>query len=129
VKATGLLTYADATVICGRVELDPSDPKKHTVANPRVLVEVLIPSTEDYDRGEKLGQYKHIPSLQEVVLVAHDRREVEIIRRERDGSWSRHVAREHDSAALTSIGCELAVADIYRDPLAGRPARKPRRRA
>jgi hypothetical protein len=57
-----------------------------------VLVEVLSPSTEDYDRGEKLGHYKTIGSLDEVVFVADDRREVEIVRRERDGSWSRHVS-------------------------------------
>jgi len=89
VKATGLFTYADVTVICGRVEIDFADPTGQTVTNPRVLVEVLSPSTEDYDRGEKLGNYKQIPSLEEVLLVAHDRQEVEIVRREPDGTWSR----------------------------------------
>jgi Uma2 family endonuclease len=54
-QATGLGTYPDVTVVCGHLELDPEDPKKHTVTNPQVLVEVLSPSTEDYDRGEKLG--------------------------------------------------------------------------
>ncbi len=124
VKATGLLTYADATVICGSVEMDPNDPKKHTVLNPRVVVEVLSPSTEDYDRGEKPGSYKTIRSLQEVVLVAHDRREVEVVRRERDGSWSRHIAVAGGELTLAAIGRDLAVDDIYRDPLA-----KARRRA
>ena len=127
-KATGLLTYADVTVVCGRVQLDPGDPKKHTVTNPCVLVEVLSPSTEDYDRGEKLGHYKGIPSVQEVVLVSHDRREVEIVRREQDGSWSRHIARDGDSVELTSIGCALPVAEIYRDPLARAKARPRTRR-
>jgi Uma2 family endonuclease len=116
--ATGLGTYADVTVICGKVELDPEDRRGHTALNPRVLVEVLSPSTEDYDRGEKLGSYKQIPSVEEVVLVAHDRREVEIVRRESDGSWSRHVARDGESAKLLSLGCELAVRDLYEDPLA-----------
>jgi uncharacterized RDD family membrane protein YckC len=88
------------TVICDRLELDPEDPKKHTAINPRVLVEVLSPSTEDYDRGEKLGHYKTIPSVAEVMLVAHDRREVEIVRREADGSWSRQIARDGDVARL-----------------------------
>ncbi len=94
VQATGLGTYPDVTVICGHLELDPEDPKKHTALNPRVLVEVLSPSTEDYDRGEKLGHYKKIPAVSEIVLVAHDRHEVEIVRREADGSWSREIARE-----------------------------------
>lgn len=89
-----------------------------TALNPKVLVEVLSPSTEDYDRGDKLGNYKQIPSLEEVMLVAHDRREVEIVRREADGSWSRHIARDGDAARLLSVDCELQVAEIYRDPLA-----------
>lgn len=117
VQATSLGTYPDVTVICGQVELDAADAKKHTVCNPRVLVEVLSASTEDYDRGEKLGHYKQIPSLTEVVLVAHDRHEVEIVRREPDGSWSREIARKGEVARLTSIDCELPVDEIYRDPL------------
>ena len=117
VRATGLLTYADVTVICGRVQVDRNDPTKHTVTNPRVVVEVLSPSTEDYDRGDKLGHYKTIPSLKEVVFVAHDRREVEVVRRERDGSWSRHVATMGQSAKLASLHCELSVAAVYHDPL------------
>jgi Uma2 family endonuclease len=119
VAATGLGTYADVTVICGHLELDPADPKRHTALNPKLIVEVLSPSTEDYDRGDKLGNYKLIPSLSEVVLVAHDRREVEIVRREDDGSWSRHIARAGDSVDLESLGCALSVAEIYRDPLTG----------
>lgn len=117
VPATGIGTYADVTVICGKVELDPADPKKHTALNPRVLVEVLSPSTEDYDRGDKLGHYKLIPSLAEVVFIAHDRHEVEVVRREPDGSWSRHLSREDDLVQLTSIGCSLSVTAIYLDPL------------
>ncbi len=118
VQATGLGTYPGLTVICDRVELDPEDPKKQTVLNPRVLVEVLSPSTEDYDRGEKLGHYKTIPSVREVVLVAHDRREVEIVRREPDDTWSREIVRDGEVARLASIDCELPVVEIYRDPLA-----------
>jgi Uma2 family endonuclease len=118
VRETGLGTYADVTVVCGAIDLDPEDRKGHTALNPKVLVEVLSPSTEDYDRGDKLGNYKLIPSLMEVVLVAHDRREVEVVRREADGSWSRHIARDGEVAALVALDCELPVAEIYRDPLA-----------
>jgi len=121
VKATGLGTYADVTVVCGQIELDPEDPKGHTALNPKLLVEVLSPSTEDYDRGDKLGNYKLVPSLAEVVLVAHDRHEVEVVRREEDGSWSRHIAREGEAVKLSSLDCELLVSEIYRDPLSSRP--------
>ena len=128
VKSARLFTYADVTVLCGRVTLDPDDPTKQTVLNPKVVVEVLSPSTEDYDRGEKLGYYKSIASLEEVVFVAHDRREVEVVRRERDGSWSRHVAGDSDDVELASLGCSLPVVEIYRDPLARRPAKNGKRR-
>jgi len=120
VAATGLGTYPDVTVICSKIELDPADPKQHTALNPKVIVEVLSPSTEDYDRGEKLGNYKQIASLQEIVLVAHDRPEAEVVRREPDGSWSRHIARGPGAVRLESIGCQLPVDEIYRDPLASR---------
>lgn len=115
-KATGLGTYADVTVICGEVELDAEDPKRHTALNPRVIVEVLSPSTEEYDRGAKLEHYKTIPSLYEVLLVACDRRDVDILRREDDGSWTTHVPRE-GSAHIAALGVDLALAEIYRDPL------------
>ena len=119
VVATGLGTYPDVSVVCGRVELDPEDAKRHTVVNPRILIEVLSPSTEAYDRGEKLRHYQQIPSVEEVVLVAHDRREIEIVRREQDGSWSRHLKRDGEVATLSSVECSLPVAEVYRDPLAG----------
>ncbi|TMQ14231.1 MAG: Uma2 family endonuclease, partial [Deltaproteobacteria bacterium] len=109
----------DVTVICGRLERDPDDRTGHTAINPRVVVEVLSPSTEAYDRGEKLTHYQLIPGLEEVVLVAHDRSEIEIVRREASGTWSRHVAALGQTARLTSIACDLAVDEVYRDPLAG----------
>jgi Uma2 family endonuclease len=116
-RATSLGTYADVTVICGKLDLDPEDRKGHTALNPKLLVEVLSPSTETYDRGEKLAHYQQIPGLEEVMLVAHDRQEVEIVRRQPDGSWSRHIAVAGTSARLDSIECDLLVTEIYRDPL------------
>lgn len=114
-NATGLATYADVTVICGQLELDPADPKGHTALNPRVIVEVLSPSTETYDRGEKLEHYKTITSLHEILLVAHDRREVEVLRREADGTWSRHVVPDGAVVHLALLdACELPVSEIYR---------------
>jgi Uma2 family endonuclease len=119
VKQTGLGTYPDVTVVCGALELDAEDAKGRTASNPRVIVEVLSPSTEDYDRGEKLGHYKRIASLEEVLLVAHDRREIEVVRREADGSWSRHVAGAGERVRLAAFGFEVEVDEVYRDPLAG----------
>jgi Uma2 family endonuclease len=117
VGKTGLGTYPDASVICGRVELDPEDMKKHTALNPTLIVEVLSPSTESYDRGEKLGHYKQIDSVREVMLVAHDERRVDLWRRTETG-WTQLTFPEGTSVALTSLACELPVDEIYRDPLA-----------
>jgi Uma2 family endonuclease len=116
---TGLATYPDVGVICGKLELDPEDRRQHTAVNPTVLVEVLSPTTEAYDRGEKLAHYQTIESLAEVVLVAHDRKQVEVVRREADGSWSRHVAGVGGVARLESLDAGLDVDEVYRDPLAG----------
>jgi Uma2 family endonuclease len=79
---------------------------------------VLSPSTEEYDRGEKLEHYQRIESLREVVLVAHDDWCVEVLRRE-GGRWTSTVAGRGEAVSLTSVGCELPVDDVYRDPLAG----------
>ncbi len=118
VLATGLGTYPDVTVVCGGLEHDPDDRAGHTIVNPRVVIEVLSPSTEDYDRNEKLSHYQRIPSVDEIVLVAHDRRELEIVRRLPDGGWARELVSDGAIARLTSLDCELPVAEVYRDPLA-----------
>ena len=86
--------------------------------NPSLIVEVLSPSTEDYDRGEKLAHYKQIPSLEEVILVAHEERRLELWRRAGD-HWTLHVSRGEETASVASLGCELSLADVYRNPLPG----------
>jgi Uma2 family endonuclease len=113
---TGLETYPDASVVCGHAEVDPEDP--HVVLNPIVVVEVTRPSAEAYDRGEKLQHYKRIASLREVVIVSHRERLVEVIRREEDGSWSRHEGRSGGTVTLTALECDLPLDEVYRDPLA-----------
>lgn len=117
VTKTGLGTYPDASVICGRVELDPEDKRGHTATNPTLLVEVLRPSTEDYDRGEKLAHYKRIESLGEVMLMAHDEQRVDLWRRIGE-RWTQITFRPGESVELHSIGCSIVLADLYFDPLA-----------
>jgi len=89
VERTGLATYPDVAVVCGSWKRDPED--SNTILNPTVVVEVLSPSTEAYDRGEKLEHYKSIPSLRACLLVAHDRREIELWLREPGQPWSRKL--------------------------------------
>ncbi len=115
VRATGLATYPDVGVICGHPELDPGDPKRHTALSPSLLVEVLSPSTEDYDRGEKLEHYKQIPSLEEAMLVHHRERKIVVGRRTAPG----FIATEYiDGVIALALGRELSLAAVYRDPMA-----------
>ena len=79
VAATGLSTYPDATVVCGRTQRSADDPL--AVTNPVLLVEVTSPSTEDYDRGEKLRHYTGLPSVREVLIVSHRAPELTLHRR------------------------------------------------
>lgn len=115
VAATGLDTYPDVTVVCGRLEHDALDPQ--AMANPTLLVEVTSPSTEAYDRGEKLNHYQRIPSLQEVAIVAHGERRVDVWVRDPRGQWTAERFGAAESVYLRSIDATLPLDDIYRDPL------------
>lgn len=114
VSDTGLATYPDVVVVCGPWERDPEDG--HTIVNPRLVVEVLSSSTEAYDRGEKLAHYKQVASLRACVLVAQDRRELEVWSREGPHeAWTRAIARSGETAGLGTIGAHLDVDAVYDD--------------
>lgn len=111
VLATGLATYADATVICGEPARDPSSPSH--VTNPTVVVEILSKSTEEYDRGEKREQYARIESLREYVLIAQDRRQVEVFRRSADGAWEHRAYASGTDFELPSLDVSLSTDELY----------------
>lgn len=111
VPETGLATYPDVTVVCGPYERDPSD--KNSVNNPTLIVEVLSPSTEEYDRGDKFEHYKRIAALRQYVLVSHRERQIEVWSRAESGGWTQAIARGGGRVVLESIGAELAVDDVY----------------
>ncbi|MEM1417325.1 MAG: Uma2 family endonuclease, partial [Myxococcota bacterium] len=106
VPATGLGTYPDVSVVCDALALDPEDPKGHTVTNPALLVEVLSPTTESYDRGEKPEHYQALESLQALVLIAQDERRVDVIERTAEGGWVETCVVTGD-VALGSLGVSL----------------------
>jgi Uma2 family endonuclease len=111
VEATGLTTYPDASVVCGPRQTARIDP--HAMTNPTVLVEVTSPSTEDYDRGDKLSHYKQIPSLQAVIFVSHRLPQVTVIQRGRAG-WEERHSRSGEQVKLTTPEIVFAVDDLYR---------------
>jgi Uma2 family endonuclease len=107
-------TYADATVVCGPLELDPADKTRQTVLNPTVLIEVQSPSTESDDRGPNLDCYKLVASVRAVILVAQDKAEITVHERRADGSWSQ-AAYEGGTLDVPAIGCRLPVAEVYEE--------------
>ncbi len=109
---SGLVAYPDVMVVCGEPEL--YDDKGDVLLNPTVIVEVLSPSTEAYDRTTKFEHYQSMPTLQDYVLIAQDRRAIEQYTRGGDGRWQLlQVDDAEGTIALTSVGCVLALADVY----------------
>ncbi len=111
VLATGLATYPDAAVVCGDIMRDPSSPTH--VTNPRVIVEVLSPSTEEYDRGEKRAHYQRIDALREYVLIAQDRRRIEVFVRGSDEHWEQHVYAAGQIIELPSLNVTFSTDELY----------------
>ncbi len=112
IEAVNLFTYPDVVVICGEFEFAADDPM--AVTNPRVIFEILSPSTEAYDRGEKFELYQHLPSLQEYILVAQNRARVDRFTREPDGQWRlKSFAGLEDALEIESLKCRIPLALVY----------------
>jgi Uma2 family endonuclease len=112
VNATGLYTYPDAAVVCGEPQF--LDEMRDTLLNPSLIVEVLSPSTELYDRGRKFEHYCSLASVSEYLLVSSERVRAELFTRQSDGRWLLTVVgRPEDSLDLQSVGAHLALADLY----------------
>ena len=112
VAASGLYTYPDVVVACGEARFD--DEQRDTLLNPTVIIEVLSPSTEAYDRGEKFEHYRKIESMAEYILIAQERCHVEQFIRRPDGHWLLAEWDGREAAfPLPSINCSLALAEIY----------------
>lgn len=115
VSETGLDTYPDVSVVCGHAELDQED--RNAITNPVLLVEVLSPSTAEYDLNEKLDHYKQLGSLREVLFVAHDAERLEVVSRV-GNVWNSRTAGKGERLELLSLGMTIEVDDVFRDPLA-----------
>lgn len=114
VKANGLYTYPDVSVACGTPEF--IHRQTDTLTNPTLIVEVLSPSTRNYDRGQKFELYKALASLRDYLLVEQDRVYVEYFHRAKGRrTWSA-ATFDHlkEAVSLQGIGCELPLREIYR---------------
>ncbi|MEO0325045.1 MAG: Uma2 family endonuclease [Myxococcota bacterium] len=115
VMATNRTTYPDLTVVCGPVIPAGDDP--HAITNPTLLVEVLSPSTEASDRGEKWAHYQRLPSLRAYLLVAQDPARVELFARDASGEvWTFQQAGRGQSLQLDALGGSLDVDAVFAGP-------------
>ena len=115
IEATDVDTYPDLSVLCGAPETAATDD--HALLNPTLLVEVLSPSTEGYDRGLKASHYRQIPSLQAYLLVAQEREWLELQVRQGEGRWVIVEVGPGQTLAIEPLGIELEVDAIYRDAI------------
>jgi Uma2 family endonuclease len=111
ILATGKATYPDASMVCGPIEGDPADPSGPTITNPKLIVEVLSPTTEQNDRGNKWQHYQRITSLQEYVLVSQSHPCIEYYHRLATGGWEYHEVTE--GTVRLACGAVLDLARLY----------------
>ena len=113
VEKEGIYTYPDVMVVCGKPEI-----KKYknldNILNPVLIVEVLSPSTADYDKGAKFEQYRTIESFKEYLLVSQDAKQITRYTKQTNGSWIlMDFIGDKTEIELSSIECSLAMEDIY----------------
>ncbi len=109
VKPSKKYFYPDVVVTC-----DERDTEPQLVLFPCLIIEVLSPSTEAYDRGFKFSQYRKLESLQEYVLVQVDQPIVEMFQLDQGGKWLFSEYDLCDRIFLKSINIEISVSDLYR---------------
>lgn len=109
----GLFSYADLITVCGEPRFH--DEHRDVLLNPTVLIEVLSPSTEAFDRGEKFRRYStHLETLSDYILVSSDQPRIEHFRRQPAGQWLYSGMEGLESRLdLASIECILPFAEVY----------------
>jgi len=104
--------YPDASVLCGKPIFEEN--RTDIILNPLLIVEVLSPSTENYDRTKKFDKYRSLPSFKEYVLIAQDLMRVEVFFRQDESHWFYTVyTQASDLVMLRSLDCDILLADIY----------------
>ena len=111
VDAANSFFYPDIVVTCDPRDRTPE--ASHVKQHPALIVEVLSPSTEAYDRGNKFATYRQLESLQEYVLVSLEARRIEIFRRDTSGHWVLHPFAFDETLELASIDFHCPVAEIF----------------
>lgn len=101
--------YPDIFVTCDKADLATD----RIFTAPALVIEVLSPSTQAYDRSQKFALYRRLPALQEYILVDPDTRRVEGFRRGADGLWVLHDMSDGDRLEAASLGLSVPMADVF----------------
>jgi Uma2 family endonuclease len=109
-RANEHYVYADASIVCGALELMPGTTD--VLSNPSVVIEVLSKRTEPYDRGLKWESYRQLPSVTDYLLVSQATPQVEHYRRETSGEWHYRVVVAGGRVILSN-GAILSIDAIY----------------
>ncbi|HEX8671051.1 MAG TPA: Uma2 family endonuclease, partial [Longimicrobium sp.] len=113
-------TYPDVVVFCGEPMLE--DDHFDTLLNPTVIIEVLSPSTERYDRGDKWAHFRQMETLQTYALIAQDEMRVETFTRREDEWIYAESSGAEGVLSLPAAGCSVPLDAIYEHVLAGNAA-------
>lgn len=112
VERGGMYCYPDVVVVCGEPQF--VDGEKDTVVNPSLIVEVLSPSTEGWDRGAKFARYRRLESLREILFVSQDQKRIERYVRQADGFWLLgEFGEATGDADLQILDVRLPLAEVY----------------
>lgn len=108
-------SYPDLTVVCDEPIYEYDADKNGILLNPTLIVEVLSPSTEAYDRGDKFAAYRELPSFREYLLLSQTQPLLEQYIKQADDKWELYIYQGLDKVVrLESVNCTLTLKDIYR---------------
>jgi Uma2 family endonuclease len=114
VEKTGLFTYPDLSIVCGKTETRNND--NWNLLNPAVIIEILSPSTKSYDRGDKFKLYRDLSSLKEYILVNSEAVGIEAFSINEQGFWElKEYNNSNDSLLIKTIQLSISMKDIYED--------------
>lgn len=104
--------YPDVIIVCGKPQFE--DSLIDTLVNPKVIFEVLSPSTERFDRGDKFDEYRNIPSMEEYVLVSQDRIQIQRFTRQSQDHWDMRIFKdESEEFHLQTVKVAIHMKEIY----------------
>lgn len=112
IEANSLFTYPDISIVCGEIITLNND--NWNVLNPTVIIEVLSPSTKNYDRGEKFKLYRDIPTLKEYILVDSESIHIEIFRLNENNHWELEEYNQTDEyLKVKAVNENILISEIY----------------